>query len=54
MAFIFLPRLKMVTDREEVKPGLISRDSEFHQFRNLELLVRQLKTDLWLKPRRSD
>ncbi len=46
MSFIFLPRLKMITDGKEIKPGLIRGNSELHQLRNLELLVCQLETDL--------
>ncbi len=46
MSFIFLPRLKMITDRKEIKPGLISGDSERDLFRHLELLVRQLEANL--------
>ena len=54
MSFIFLPRLKMITDGEEIKSSLIGGDSELNQFRNLELLMRQLETELWLEPRRGD
>ncbi len=50
MPFIFLPRLKMITNGEKIKSGLIGCDSELDQFWHLELLMRQLKTNLWLEP----
>jgi hypothetical protein len=54
MPFIFLPRLKMITNGEKIKAGLIGGDSELDQFRHLELFVRQLETNLWLEPRGGD
>jgi hypothetical protein len=50
MPFIFLPGLKMITDSEKIKSRLIGGDPELDQFRNLELLMRQLETNLRLKP----
>jgi len=54
MSFVYLPRLKMITNREEIKSSLICSDAKLDEFRHWKLFVRQLKTNLPSEPRRLD